>query len=298
MSLEAVEKIANAILYEGYLLYPYRASALKNRRRWDFGLVYPPGREEDNEPSSLQCECLVMAADAGVEARVRFLHPSLTSDDKGQWLEATARTISFSSASLRSCLGEPVSMDVRFQAENPGQRNISGRVELSAEQLESGLLRIRLAIRNTTPKSCNGQEAVLYTWASTHAILSVERGRFISLLAPPEAIRAHAATCRNAGLFPVLAGDRNAACTMLASPIILYDYPEVAPESAADLFDGTEIDELLSLRIQTLSDGEKAEIRRRDPRGATILETSEALTGDDLLRLHATMRKLPKNGET
>jgi hypothetical protein len=84
---------------------------------------------------------------------------------------------------------------------------------------------------------------------------------------------------------------------MLASPIILYDYPEVASESAADLFDGTEIDELLSLRIQTLSDGEKAEIRRRDPRGANILETSETLTGDDLLRLHATMHKLRNNGE-
>ena len=45
--------------------------------------------------------------------------------------------------------------------------------------------------------------------------------------------------------------------TMLSSPIILYDYPKIAPESAGDLFDGTEIDEILSLRIQTMSDVEK-----------------------------------------
>ena len=57
---------------------------------------------------------------------------------------------------------------------------------------------------------------------------------------------------------------------MLSSPIILYDYPQIAPESPGDLFDGTEIDEILALRILTLTDAEKAEMRagRRARRGS------------------------------
>ena len=48
---------------------------------------------------------------------------------------------------------------------------------------------------------------------------------------------------------------------MLASPIILYDYPQIAPESPGDLFDGTEIDEILALRILTMTEDEKREMR-------------------------------------
>ena len=33
-----MEEIANAILYEGYMLYPYRASSVKNQQRWNFGV--------------------------------------------------------------------------------------------------------------------------------------------------------------------------------------------------------------------------------------------------------------------
>ncbi len=38
---DKIEKIADALLYEGYLLYPYRKSALKNRERFNFGLLEP-----------------------------------------------------------------------------------------------------------------------------------------------------------------------------------------------------------------------------------------------------------------
>ena len=53
---------------------------------------------------------------------------------------------------------------------------------------------------------------------------------------------------------------------MLCSPIILYDYPKIAPESAGDFFDGTEMDEMLTLRVLTLTDAEKQEMRNGDPR--------------------------------
>ena len=59
---------------------------------------------------------------------------------------------------------------------------------------------------------------------------------------------------------------------MLSSPIILYDQPAVAPESPGDLYDATEIDEILALRVLTLTDDEKAEARATDPRAAAIVD--------------------------
>ena len=73
---------------------------------------------------------------------------------------------------------------------------------------------------------------------------------------------------------------------MLASPIILEDHPRIAPESPGDLFDGGEIDEMLVLNILALTDEEKAEMRASDPRARAILERTEALTPEQLMRLH------------
>ena len=77
---------------------------------------------------------------------------------------------------------------------------------------------------------------------------------------------------------------------MLASPIILYDYPQIAPESAGALFDGTEIDEILSLRILTLTDDEKREMCETDPQARSLLERTEALDAEQWLKLHGVMR--------
>jgi hydrogenase maturation protease len=99
-----------------------------------------------------------------------------------------------------------------------------------------------------------------------------------------------AAECRNLNTWPVLAGTAPARDTMLSSPIILYDYPEIAPESAGDLFDGTEIDEILSLRIMTLSDAERREIAQTDERARLLLERTESLAAEQLMSLHGVMR--------
>src|SRR5438270_5445821 len=79
MNLEQVKEIANAVLYEGYLLYPYRQSALKNRTRWTFGVVYPREYSEANggfDPWTMHTECLVegRADDISIDVTVRFLH--------------------------------------------------------------------------------------------------------------------------------------------------------------------------------------------------------------------------------
>jgi hydrogenase maturation protease len=64
----------------------------------------------------------------------------------------------------------------------------------------------------------------------------------------------------------VLVGKEGTADSILSSPIILYDYPKVAPESPGDLFDATEIDEILTLRILALTDEEKREMAAIDSR--------------------------------
>jgi hypothetical protein len=78
---------------------------------------------------------------------------------------------------------------------------------------------------------------------------------------------------------------------MLASPIILYDYPEIAPESAGDLFDGTEIDEILSLRIMTLTDEEKREMWQSDERARLILQRTESMAAEQMMKLHGALRR-------
>jgi hydrogenase maturation protease len=134
---------------------------------------------------------------------------------------------------------------------------------------------------------------------SAHLLSGVEEGQFVSLLDPPSALRQLTDACRNQGVFPVLVGEEGHRDTMLASPIILYDYPQIAPESAGDLFDGTEIDEILSLRILTMTDAEKREMSLSDERARQMLERTEALPAEQFAKLHGTLRSLrPAQKET
>jgi hydrogenase maturation protease len=84
---------------------------------------------------------------------------------------------------------------------------------------------------------------------------------------------------------------------MLSSPIIVSDYPSVAPESPGDFFDGTEMDEMLSLRILTLTDEEKREMRDAGEQARRLLERTEASTAEELLRLHGALRPVRLPGE-
>jgi hydrogenase maturation protease len=158
-------------------------------------------------------------------------------------------------------------------------------------------------ITNTTPwpqGETVGQgrsDAVRQTFVSTHTILRVQAGAFVSLLEPPPALQAAAEACANLKTWPVLVGDDGERHTLLSSPIILYDYPRVSPESPGDLFDATEIDELLRLSIMTLTDEEKREMRESDARGREILERTESLSQDHLMQLHAAVRSVvPSRG--
>lgn len=288
MNSKIVEDIANAILYEGYILYPYRASAIKNRQRWNFGVVYPRAYAEAQSGAdawSIRTECLVKAAsNEAVSVRVRFLHLIPRTLNGQAWHEALERDISMEQLAPRQTFAFAPIED---------QEAIEGVIETKVEELREGLYKICVTVFNTTAfEGSTREEALLRSFVSTHAILGVEGGEFVSLLDPPEELREVVASCRNAGTYPVLVGEEGQRDAMLSSPIILYDHPKIAPESPGALFDGTEIDEILTLRIMTLTDEEKLEIGLTDNRARDILERTESMPAEQFMKMHGILREV------
>jgi hydrogenase maturation protease len=304
--MDPVARIADAVLYEGYVLWPYRRSALKNQRRWTFGGIFPPAhsRAHPDDRCRARTQCLVQG-DPEIEVAARFLQVVRRQavDAHGRaldelvaggrrhlsWDEAVEReagpgVIAIPAGSAVEELGSAGALHRSWQA-------LAGEVAVGTEPLGDGLHRITVDLINTTPFAGDDREAALHrTFCSAHAVLRARAGAFVSLTDPPVALRDAARRCVNDGLWPVLVGEPGRRDTMLAAPIILEDHPRVAPESPGDLFDGGEIDELLALNILSLTDAEKAEMRASDPRTREILERTEALTRDDLLRLHGAWR--------
>jgi hydrogenase maturation protease len=278
--MDPVKQIADAVLYEGYLLWPYRRSALKNQRRWTFGGVYPEAhsRLHPDDRSVMRTECLLEGGDpADVEVTVRFLHVVRV----GDWEEAVERE-----------LGPGA---IAVAAGRDGGRSweaLEGEVAVRAERLADGLSRLTVEIANRTPWEAGSRQEVLRrTFCSTHTVLRTSSGGFVSLTDPPEPLRDAANRCRNEGTWPVLVGEAGSRDTLLSSPIILEDHPRIAPESPGDLFDGGEVDQLLTLSILAMTDEEKADMRDADPRTREILERTEALSEEQLMALHGAIRE-------
>ncbi len=353
MSSDLVEKIANAVLYEGYLLYPYRSSAVKNQQRWNFGVIFPPAysdRQSGADRSHMQTQVLVLGdPSASVLIKVRCLRlvervagylaeplaklPELgepefrgaqTIEINGRlfesWQEAAECDIELPSYDLAEIVAGPILRDFTLRAtkaleevrDGSGliagliirtQAAVEGIIQISAEELNDGLYRITVRIANCTPlddtTAANRDRALAQSLVSAHTILRARNGKFVSLLDPPEEFAEPADACQNQGTWPVLVGEPEQRDTMLSSPIILYDYPQIAAESPGDLFDSTEIDEILALRILTLTDEEKSAMRRSDDRARRILERTETLPPEHFMKLHGALRGLrPVDRET
>jgi hypothetical protein len=349
MNLAAVEQIAKAVLYEGYLLYPYRRSSIKNQQRWNFGVLYPAAYAEAQsgaDASLSQTECIIAgSAIPALEVRVRFLQlvertigkfdppiDELTTEHQpvqvnhlevdgrifDPWQEAMEREILLPLVFGETLNSEPTLHTFTFPAgkelepipDSLGQ--IAGLIirehgklqvalEVSAQCLSPNVFRLTIRTRNLTPfamdRTPSRESALVSSLLSAHVVLGATSGHFVSLLEPPSAFQDLVAQCRNVGTWPVLVGAAGEQDTMLSSPIILYDYPEIAPESAGDLFDGTEIDEILSLRIMTLTDDEKLEMRQSDDRARHILERTEALPPEQFMKLHGVVRSVRPSKE-
>lgn len=295
MNVKLIEDIAAAVMYEGYLLYPYRRSAIKNRQRWNFGVLSPRAYADQSgcDAWTMQTECLLRAdAESEPSIRVRFLHLSETTVEGQSWQKATEREISPVGFRLSALCNPTRRQRIAFAPEK-NQQPVEVMVEAKAERLGDGLFKLHVGILNVSPfNGADREDALARSLVSTHTILGIDRGHYVSLLDPPEELRDAAAACKNVGTWPVLVGEEKDRDAMLSSPIILYDYPRISPESPGALFDGTEIDEILTLRIMTLTDQEKAEMAQADERSREILERTESMPPEQFLKLHGALRSL------
>jgi hydrogenase maturation protease len=172
---------------------------------------------------------------------------------------------------------------------------VCGCIRIAAQRVAEQTWRVSIRIENESPITAAELSprdvAQRRALVSTHTILGLEDGVFVSLMDPPSELREAVSACQNIGTWPVLAGPEGQRRMMLSSPIILYDYPQIAPESPGNLFDSTEIDEILSLRILTLTDEEKREMAGASEQARALLERTESLTPADWGRLHGALRR-------
>ncbi|HXW44459.1 MAG TPA: hypothetical protein VEL03_06715 [Streptosporangiaceae bacterium] len=335
--LDHARRVADAILYEGYLLYPYHKGAQKNQVRFQFGVLMPPGYAavDDCEPSASQTECLLECRDdAEVRVLVRFLQlqrrtVQSVSPDDGElhdagtlyvdgteytsWDEAAEREQRVTAA-VSSLLTGDKTLEFHIgsgeSAEDlPDSRGrlagrlirqwsaLDGVIRLHAERVAGPFqaLRLRVQVENhtTSPAQLEARsDGLRHALIAAHSLIGIPGGTFLSMTDPPEWASAEIAACQNVGTWPVLAGPDDCRDLMLSSPVILYDHPEVAAESAGDLFDATEIDEILTLRTLTLTEAEKRQARATDSRAAELMDRLDDMPAEMLERMHGAIRYL------
>jgi hypothetical protein len=330
MTLTAARQVADAVLYEGYLLYPYRASSAKNQVRWQFGVLGPEGAVAagvGEEPAMSAQVLLEPEPGAAVDVHLRFLQVQArvvqrrTADGwepVDELLVDGTRWIPFHEAAPREVALPAVPADraSAHDVEVPGGEEVeelhadgalvgrlvrtrwplTGTVTLTPRAgLDPRLTVLTLAVASTTTGRTEAgwsprDVAARHSFVGTHLLVTAQGGRFVSLLDGPDWADADARACEQRRCWPVLVAADDGTDAVLVAPIILGDHPVIAPESAGDLFDATEIDEILTLRVLTLTDQERAEARGTDPRAAAILERCDAMTDAGLEALHGARR--------
>ena len=332
MSLDDVRRVADAVLYEGYILYPYRASAQKNRSRWQFGVLMPPAyaAADPSETTTARAECVFTRdGELSVTVVVRFLQVQRrTGPAADEWDEAVEREVSATVAG-DALFGDGTTTPFAIpggedhEATVAGdvariRRTLRGVVTVRATELPGPWQAARLTVGVTnqtsagfgapdgpvldsplsdsplsgSPLSDSRARALPGALVAAHMIITISGGAFVSMTDPPEWAAPAVRECENAGCWPVLAGPAGARNVLLASPIILPDHPEVAPESPGELYDGTEIDEILTLRTLALTDEERREARATDPRAAELLDRLDGLPPEMFERMHGAIRYL------
>jgi hypothetical protein len=325
--LDEVAAVADAVLFEGYLLYPYRASAQKNRLRWQFGVLTPEA--DGTEPSRNRTEWLLEPKpDTRLQIRLRFLQvqtrtlqtptgapaAELVVDGRRHlpFEEGVPRQVDAVLAVDDLLRGEQV-VPIRFPASRETEEirdaagavagllvrefaPVEGRLVVSATDLPGPYLVHRLRLDVVNDGMCvpgAPREEVLRTsLIAAHTVVAARPGVFLSLTDPPRWAEPATKECVNEHTWPVLAGPEDRSDLVLSSPIILADHPQLAPESTINLFDGLENDEILTLRTLVLTDDEKAEARATDPRAAGIIDAVDAMPPEIMERLHGAVRSL------
>jgi hypothetical protein len=336
--------VADAVLYEGYVLYPYRASSAKNQVRFQWGVLMPPAycEADPSERCSSRTECLLApgvgpaAGESVLHVRVRCLQTqrrrveAATDEGAGStgaggftrveslevdgarhvgWDEALDRVVDLPPLELPAFgaarAAQVFSLEGGCEIEELAAANgnvvgrfvrervaVQGSVRVAVAPVPDGspYLKVTVTVENATAwddHDTDRADVMASSLVAVHTMLAADGATFVSLLDPPDEAAAAARACRSDGTYPVVVGDEP---VVLSSPIILYDHPEVAEQSPGDLFDATEIDEILALRVMTLTEAEKAEARGTDARSAAIIDRCDTLSPEAMGRLHGQMR--------
>ncbi len=361
--LAQARQVADAVLYEGYVLFPYRASALKNKYRWQWGVVIPQDQVDigATEPSALSCELLLRATPGTtVEVTARFLHLRLRQlvdaggapvdelEVDGQpiptWEEGLEHEVTVRVDLPRQSGNQPLhqagdshtadryrqlpqeaadchattrfELDAGEQGEQLGEAGravrttwaVTGELRVDVEPVGDDLWKTRTTVSNDTAWSlrrASRDDVLRRSVVGVHVLLHAGDGAFASVIDPPD--WADAVDLRQRGLHPVLIGDgglaepgsttpaqdepQRTASVVLAAPIILYDHPQIAPESPGPSFDASEVDELLALAVMGLTDDEKRRARATDPRAAELVDRTDTLPAAVQERLHGAVRE-------
>jgi hypothetical protein len=259
-----LDELVNSLLYEGYALYPYTPGATKNATPTPFGIVYPPRYAADSSATfdlaRIECQ-FEAAADATISATVWFLTPS------GERHEAAERSVPIGPLALGEAAEETFA---------------EGHVTLGSEACDGGRWRVSCAIHNTVdvPAGLDRGAALMHSLISTHIVVKVAGGRFLSPL--------DSDGCQSVNSFPVLATPEDDA--ILGAAIVLPEHPRIAEESRVNLFDNAEIEEALLLHVHALSDDERASIADQDPAVREMIARALATTPEDMIRLHGGLK--------
>ena len=230
-----VRRIADAVLYEGYILYPYRASAQKNRSRWQFGVLMPPvyTASDPYERPMTQAECVFEhAGRPSVEVTVRFLQVQRRVLEEPfdpavppVWDEAVEHEVTVM-VPASGLLSEPSvtgfvipggeEHETLSGARVARRREpLAGSVSVRATPLDGPWQAARLTVlvtNQTQPAAVVGpmprEQALPSALVAAHMIITVSGGAFFSMTDPPEWAQPEVRACENVGCWPVLAGRR------------------------------------------------------------------------------------------
>ena len=296
------------MLYEGYVLWPYRRSAAKNAKRWTFGGVFPPRHNaaHPDDRAAIQAQCLV----EGDDARSTSASGSSTSSGATCSTPAGCASTSWSpparacwrgtrrpsASSGRGAIEIPAGTDVEPLAGGARRvvrswRGARGRRRGRDGGAARGLSRVTVRVENTTPWPGGDRDDALRSTLLDARRPPRRRGAFVSLTDPPAELADAAAACVNDGVWPVLVGAaasatrcsrrRSSSRTTLGS----------RPRAPATSSTAGEIDRLLILNMLSLTPDEQDEMRASDPRTREILERCRGLGPDELLPLHGVIRE-------
>lgn len=292
--------MADAVLYEGYRLHPYRAPVADDQLRWQVGVVGPTGARDAGrgEDSRMSADCLLeVAPGATVDVQLRFLQhqartvwqlaaqpgqqptftpvSELTCDAQTwrSWGEAVEHAVELPGLVVRDLLDEPAALRVEIPGGGECEElhdedgaligklarerwPLTGELQVGARR-HGPLVVLELRFANhgawvpelAVGGGSGGDRALWASFLSTHMVVAVRDGQFHSLNDPPEWAAPVAAGCESHRCWPVLVGSPGDREVVLASPVVLHDWPEVGA-----LVDSISIDELLALRSMAPSE--------------------------------------------